>query len=117
MAHKKGQGSSRNGRDSQGQRRGVKRYAQEFVKGGSVLVRQVGTNIFPGFNVGMGRDFTLFAKTDGYVMYDRYGKGRIRVSVFPVRQPAAHREGSSALPAGTPTGSRAVTKDGEPPRA
>jgi len=85
MAHKTGQGSSRNGRDSQGQRRGVKRFAQEFVKGGYVLVRQVGTRIFPGLNVGMGRDFTLYAKKDGFVKFESFGKGKKRVSVVPAR--------------------------------
>ena len=67
MAHKKGQGSSRNGRDSQGQRRGVKIYGGEIVKAGNILVRQVGTRVHPGVNVGQGRDFTLFAKIDGVV--------------------------------------------------
>ena len=65
MAHKKGQGSSRNGRDSQSQRRGIKRYAGEAVLAGNILVRQVGTVIHPGPNVGMGRDFTLYALVDG----------------------------------------------------
>jgi large subunit ribosomal protein L27 len=73
MAHKKGQGSSRNGRDSNGQRRGVKRYAGESVLAGNILVRQVGTLIHPGPNVGMGRDFTLFALKDGTVKYTRSG--------------------------------------------
>jgi large subunit ribosomal protein L27 len=75
MAHKKGQGSSRNGRDSQGQRRGIKVFAGQRVKAGSILVRQVGTKIFPGHNVGLGRDFTLFALRDGVVSY---GKSRNR---------------------------------------
>jgi len=70
MAHKKGQGSSRNGRDSQGQRRGVKVFAGQKVKAGAILVRQVGTRIHPGPNVGLGRDFTLFALSDGVVHYD-----------------------------------------------
>ena len=82
MAHKKGQGSSRNGRDSQGQRRGVKRYAGEPVLAGNILVRQVGTLIHPGTNVGMGRDFTLFALTTGKVKYTRSGK-RIVASIIP----------------------------------
>lgn len=73
MAHKKGQGSSRNGRDSQGQRRGVKRFAGEIVAAGNILVRQVGTVIHPGPNVGLGRDFTLFALRDGKVKYYRSG--------------------------------------------
>jgi large subunit ribosomal protein L27 len=74
MAHKKGQGSSRNGRDSHGQRRGVKRYAGETVTAGSILVRQVGTRIVAGRNVRMGRDCTLFALMDGLVEFDRGGK-------------------------------------------
>ena len=83
MAHKKGQGSSRNGRDSQGQRRGVKLFAGELAKAGSILVRQVGTRIHPGKNVGMGRDFTLFAKIEGIVRYERVGKDRKQVHIFP----------------------------------
>ena len=83
MAHKKGQGSSRNGRDSQGQRRGVKLFAGQLAKAGSILVRQVGTRIHPGKNVGMGRDFTLFAKIDGIVRYERVGKDRKQVHIFP----------------------------------
>ena len=83
MAHKKGQGSSRNGRDSNGQRRGVKIYGGEQVRAGNILVRQVGTRVHPGRNVGMGRDFTLFALTDGIVNYERFGKDRRRVNVQP----------------------------------
>jgi large subunit ribosomal protein L27 len=83
MAHKKGQGSSRNGRDSQGQRRGVKIFAGQLAKAGSILVRQVGTRIHPGKNVGMGRDFTLFAKIQGVVRYERVGKDRKQVHIFP----------------------------------
>lgn len=82
MAHKKGQGSSRNGRDSPGQRRGVKIYAGETVKAGNILVRQLGTRIHPGANVGMGRDYTLFSKVNGVVCYERVGKDRKRVSVY-----------------------------------
>lgn len=82
MAHKKGQGSSRNGRDSQGQRFGIKRYGGELVKAGNILTRQVGTKIHPGTNVGMGRDFTLFAKIDGVVKYERLGRDRKKVSVY-----------------------------------
>ena len=81
MAHKKGQGSSRNGRDSNGQRRGVKRFAGETVSAGSIIVRQLGTKKVPGLNVGMGRDYTLFALKDGVVSFDREGK---RVNVQPV---------------------------------
>jgi len=77
MAHKKGQGSSRNGRDSQSQRRGIKRYAGEAVLAGNILVRQVGTKVHPGSNVGMGRDFTLYALVDGQVKYARSGSRTI----------------------------------------
>jgi large subunit ribosomal protein L27 len=82
MAHKKGQGSSRNGRDSNGQRRGVKRYGGEPVRAGNILVRQVGTHIHPGANVGVGKDFTLFALADGVVQYGR-SKGRVVARVEP----------------------------------
>lgn len=85
MAHKKAGGSSRNGRDSQGQRRGVKIFGGESVRAGNILVRQVGTRIHPGKNVGMGRDFTLFAKIDGVVQYDRLDKERKRVNVLPAQ--------------------------------
>ena len=77
MAHKKGQGSSRNGRDSNGQRRGVKAYGGESVSAGSILVRQVGTSIHPGRNVGCGRDYTLFALCDGVVRYGRAGGRKV----------------------------------------
>lgn len=87
MAHKKGQGSSRNGRDSQGQRRGVKKYGGELVKAGNILVRQLGSVVRPGKNVGEGRDFTLFALVDGHVKYDRDRRDRARVSI--VAAPAA----------------------------
>jgi large subunit ribosomal protein L27 len=83
MAHKKGQGSSRNGRDSPGQRRGVKVYGSEQVAAGNILVRQVGTLIHPGPNVGMGKDFTLFALKDGQVKYSRTRQDRRVVSVVP----------------------------------
>jgi large subunit ribosomal protein L27 len=83
MAHKKAGGSSRNGRDSAGKRRGVKRFAGQAVKAGTILVRQVGTRIHPGTNVGMGRDFTLFTKIDGVVTFEPFGKDRKRVSVYP----------------------------------
>jgi large subunit ribosomal protein L27 len=82
MAHKKGQGSSRNGRDSNGQRRGVKRFGGERVNSGTILVRQVGTRIHPGRNVGVGKDWTLFARCDGTVHYDRSG-GRIVARIEP----------------------------------
>lgn len=83
MAHKKGQGSSRNGRDSPGQRRGVKVYGSENVVAGNILVRQCGTLVHPGPNVGMGRDFTLFALVAGTVKYTRRRKDRNVVSVIP----------------------------------
>lgn len=79
MAHKKGQGSSRNGRDSHGQRRGVKRFGGQFVKAGNILVRQVGTRFHPGRGVGQGSDCTLFALVDGYVKFDQNGR---RVNVL-----------------------------------
>jgi large subunit ribosomal protein L27 len=81
MAHKKAGGSSRNGRDSQGQRRGVKIYAGQVVKAGNILVRQRGTKIHAGLNVGMGKDCTLFAEKDGIVKYEDFGKGRKKASV------------------------------------
>ena len=83
MAHKKGQGSSRNGRDSGGQRRGVKMYAGQTAKAGNILVRQLGTLIRPGKNVGMGRDFTLFALPPGIVRYERVGKTGKQVNIYP----------------------------------
>lgn len=82
MAHKKSGGSSRNGGDSPGQRRGVKRFSGHRVKAGSILVRQLGTRIHPGVNVGLSRDYTLFAKVDGVVKYERLGKDRKQVSVY-----------------------------------
>lgn len=89
MAHKKGQGSSRNGRDSQGQRRGVKVFGGQKVLAGNILVRQRGTRVHPGPNVGVGRDWTLFALIDGIVQYERYGKDRRRVRVVTAPQPTA----------------------------
>ena len=84
MAHKKGQGSSRNGRDSQPKMLGVKRFAGQFVTGGSIIVRQRGTRFYPGQNVGIGRDHTLFAKIDGVLSFvDKGARGRF-VSVTPV---------------------------------
>ncbi|HEX9191602.1 MAG TPA: 50S ribosomal protein L27 [Candidatus Deferrimicrobiaceae bacterium] len=82
MAHKKGVGSSRNGRDSQSKRLGVKRFGGQAVTAGSIIVRQRGTAVHPGANVGMGKDHTLFALIDGVVQYDRMGKDRKRVSVL-----------------------------------
>ena len=84
MAHKKAAGSSRNGRDSAGQRRGVKRFGGQVVKAGNILVRQLGTVIHPGTNVGCGRDYTLFAKIEGVVTYESFGKNKKRVSIYPV---------------------------------
>jgi large subunit ribosomal protein L27 len=83
MAHKKAGGSSRNGRDSHGQRRGVKCYGGNRVKAGNILIRQLGTKIHPGSNVGMGKDYTLFATIDGVVEYERLGKTRKKVNVIP----------------------------------
>jgi large subunit ribosomal protein L27 len=83
MAHKKAGGSSKNGRDSNGQRRGVKRYAGQVVKAGNILVRQCGTRIHPGENVGLGKDYTLFALIDGVVAYERLGRSRKKASVYP----------------------------------
>ncbi|MBL4902329.1 MAG: 50S ribosomal protein L27 [Desulfocapsa sp.] len=83
MAHKKAGGSSRNGRDSKGQRRGVKRYGGENITAGTIIVRQLGTKIFPGTNVGCGRDYTLFAKVDGVVKFEDFGQKKKRVSVYP----------------------------------
>jgi large subunit ribosomal protein L27 len=82
MAHKKAGGSSKNGRDSNAQRRGIKRYGGNIVKAGNILVRQLGTKIHPGINVGMGRDYTLFALVDGVVTYERLGRDRKKVSIY-----------------------------------
>ncbi len=89
MAHKKGQGSTRNGRDSNPKMRGVKRFAGQQVKAGSVLVRQVGTKFHAGENVGTGRDWTLFAMVDGVVKFERHGKSKMRVAVYPAAAAAA----------------------------
>jgi large subunit ribosomal protein L27 len=83
MAHKKGGGSSRNGRDSNAQRLGVKRFGGQQVSAGSILVRQRGTKMHPGNNVGIGSDDTLFALIDGVVKFERFGKTKQRVSVYP----------------------------------
>ena len=85
MAHKKGVGSSRNGRDSQGQRLGVKKFAGEHVRAGGILVRQRGTRLIPGSNVGRGNDDTLFSLIDGYVKTERQGRNRKRICVYPER--------------------------------
>ena len=83
FAHKKGMGSTKNGRDSEAKRLGVKRYGGQWVNAGSILVRQRGTKIHPGSNVGIGKDDTLFALIDGYVTFERKGKNDKKVSVYP----------------------------------
>ena len=83
MAHKKGQGSTRNGRDSKPKMRGIKRYGGQAVNAGTILVRQVGTKVHPGNNVGQGRDFTLFALITGVVKFERKGRDRTCVAVYP----------------------------------
>lgn len=89
MAHKKGQGSTRNGRDSLPKMRGVKRYAGQTVKAGSILVRQVGTKYHAGANVGIGRDWTLFALIDGEVKFERSGRDKTKVAVYAAAAAAA----------------------------
>ena len=106
MAHKKGQGSSRNGRDSNGQRRGVKKFGGEKVVAGNILVRQVGTKFHPGKGVGQGSDYTLFALLDGVVEFDRNGR-RVNVVAAPGRSRSAARHARKASkllggPAGRP---------------
>lgn len=85
MAHKKGAGSTRNGRDSNSQRRGTKVYGGETVRAGNIIVRQVGSSIHPGHNVGLGRDFTLFALIDGVVTYEWRSNTKRKVSVYPAQ--------------------------------
>jgi len=85
MAHKKGGGSTRNGRDSQSKRLGVKRYDGQVVNSGTIIVRQRGSRIKPGHNVGMGKDYTLFAMAEGYVKFEHVSRARKRVSVYPTR--------------------------------
>jgi large subunit ribosomal protein L27 len=92
VAHKKGQGSTRNGRDSPGQRRGIKIYAGQTVKAGNILVRQCGTKVHPGRNVGMGRDYTLYARADGVVKYETFRNVKRRVRI----EPSAETEGAGA---------------------
>ncbi len=82
MSHKKAAGSSKNGRDSNAQRRGVKKFGGQTVSAGNIIVRQVGTRIHPGNNVGMGKDYTLFAMIDGVVTFERKGRDRKKVSVY-----------------------------------
>ncbi len=91
MAHKKGMGSSRNGRDSRSQRLGIKRFAGQIVRAGSILIRQRGTKFFPGINVGMGKDYTLFAKVDGAVIFDR--PRVVSVKTLPHPHPAYQKAG------------------------
>jgi large subunit ribosomal protein L27 len=86
MAHKKGVGSSRNGRDSESQRLGVKRFGGQFVRAGNILVRQRGTKFHPGQNVGKGSDDTLFAKIDGVVNFERKDRTRLQINVYPLSQ-------------------------------
>ena len=83
MAHKKGQGSTQNNRDSAGRRLGVKKFGGEFVRAGNIIIRQRGTKVHPGNNVGMGNDHTLFALIDGFVKFERKDKSRKKVSVYP----------------------------------
>ena len=89
MAHKKGQGSTRNGRDSQSKRRGVKRFDGQVVTAGSIIVRQLGTRIIPGENIGVGKDWTLFALKDGVVKFEPFRRYRRKVSIYPA--PAAEQ--------------------------
>jgi large subunit ribosomal protein L27 len=84
MAHKKGQGSSRNGRDSNAQRRGIKVYGGQRINAGSIIVRQVGTKIHPGNNVGLGKDYTIFSRIEGIVKYEKLDKRRKKVSVYAI---------------------------------
>ena len=88
MAHKKAGGSSRNGRDSPGQRLGVKKFGGEKVLAGNILVKQRGTKMKPGTNVGLGRDYTIFSLVEGHVKFDRKAEGRVHVSVIPLAQAA-----------------------------
>ena len=103
MAHKKGQGSTRNGRDSPGQRRGIKVYAGETVRAGNILVRQVGTRVHPGVNVGMGRDFTLYALVDGIVKYETFRTDKRRVRIEPI---SSHNGNDAAGVAEEPSASQ-----------
>ncbi len=89
MAHKKAGGSSRNGRDSNPKMRGVKRYGGQKVNAGEILVRQTGTRFHAGRNVGLGRDYTLYALIDGVVTFERYDRKRKQVSIYPAAAPAA----------------------------
>lgn len=90
MAHKKGGGSSKNGRDSQGQRRGVKKFGGEFVRAGNIIVRQLGTKFHPGKNVGLGKDYTIYSLIDGIVKFERKNRERLKISVYPLEQKASN---------------------------
>jgi large subunit ribosomal protein L27 len=89
MAHKKGTGSTRNGRDSKSKRLGVKRYGGQVVRAGNIIIRQRGTKVHPGNNVGCGSDYTLFALVDGVVTFEHKDRRRLKVSVYPVAQEVA----------------------------
>lgn len=91
MAHKKGMGSSRNGRDSHSQRLGIKRFAGQIVRAGSILIRQRGTKFFPGINVGMGKDYTLYALVDGAVIFDRPRVVSVKTLSLPTKELSNHR--------------------------
>ncbi|MDA0266345.1 MAG: 50S ribosomal protein L27 [Cyanobacteria bacterium] len=97
MAHKKGTGSTRNGRDSNSKRLGVKRYGGEAVRAGNILIRQRGTKVHPGVNVGIGKDDTLFSLIDGVVTFERKGKDKKKVSVYPVAAPVADAPVAAAV--------------------
>jgi large subunit ribosomal protein L27 len=84
MAHKKGMGSTKNGRDSNSQRRGVKKFGGELVDAGNIIIRQVGTKVHPGNNVGLGRDYTIYSLVEGVVKFERKDKTRKQVSVYPI---------------------------------
>ena len=96
MAHKKGVGSSRNGRDSKPKMLGVKRFGGELVRPGTIILRQRGTKFHPGRNVGLGRDYTIFALIDGEVKFEAFARNRKRVSVYPVTTAAANEEAAAA---------------------
>lgn len=99
MAHKKGVGSSRNGRDSNAQRRGTKIYDGQLVRPGNIIVRQLGTHIHAGNNVGVGRDYTLYAMIDGHVKFEWHTRGRKKVSVYPPAAPSAQATPEMAVAA------------------
>ncbi len=99
MAHKKGTGSTRNGRDSNSKRLGVKRYGGQAVRAGNILIRQRGTKVHPGVNVGRGGDDTLFALVDGIVTFERKGKSRKQVSVYPVPEVVVEAVAAEAVAA------------------